>query len=150
MMLSFVICLAMTSLVFTENVWAASKPGRIKKSSIKVTSVKTNSAVVKYGKSKGAKKYQVAYKPAGGKWKYKTTKKRKLILKSLKAGTKYRVKVRGLRGKKTKGKWSSAVVFTTAADPSAGESTGTGEDSGENAWTGGVSWGLPNNCRDKD
>ena len=119
MMLAFVLCMAMTSLVFTENAWAASKPGKIKKSSIKVTSVKTNSAVVKYGKSKGAKKYQVAYKPAGGKWKYKTTKKRKLTLKSLKAGTKYKVKVRGIRGKKTKGKWSSVVVFTTAADPSA-------------------------------
>lgn len=113
MVLVFILCMSMIATLFTENTYAASKPGKIKKSTIKVTNVKATSAVIKYGKSKGAKKYQVAYKAPGGKWIYKTTSKHKVTLSNLLSDTKYNVRIRGIKSSKKKGKWSSVVSFNT-------------------------------------
>ncbi len=131
MVLAFMICVAMTAAVFTENTYAAGKPGKIKKATIKIHKVIDRSATIKYGKSTGAKNYQIAYKAVSGKWKYKKTSKRKAVLKNLKPGTKYNVKVRGLSRSRSKGKWSSIVSFRTQSaggndeeiDPNAPQAT---------------------------
>jgi hypothetical protein len=101
----------------TQNADAASKPGKVKKSTIVFSDTTDTGFTVKYGKSKNAKKYQLAYRAydnenKAGKWQYKTTGKRSVKLSGLTADTKYGVKVRGISGKK-KGAWSAVVSNRT-------------------------------------
>lgn len=62
----------------------------------------------------GGSKYQIKYRIKGKKkWKTKTTKKIKIVLKKLKKGKKYQIKARAFRKvgkKKYYGKWSKVKV----------------------------------------
>ncbi len=102
---------------------AGSKPAKIK--TVKLSKSTTTTLTIKWSKSSGAKKYQVAYKKSGAK-KYKTVTvkntKRTYKISKLKANTNYYVKVRGVNGKK-KGKWSSAKKLKTKV-PSKDTTTG--------------------------
>jgi hypothetical protein len=113
LVMTFAMCMFVMAFASTQNANAASKPGKVKKSTIVFQNTTDTGFTVKYGKSKYAKKYQLAYRAydnenKAGKWQYKTTGKRSVELTGLTADTKYGVKVRGIRGKK-KGPWSAVV-----------------------------------------
>ena len=88
------------------------KPGRVAIASLKSTAKKkaTVRIVWKSSRTKSAK-YQVAYRVKGTKkWTKVTSANKKVILKKLKSGKKYQVKVRAFtksNGTRTYGKWSA-------------------------------------------
>ena len=99
--------------VFALDTYAAggSKPAKVKK--VTLTSATVDTLSIKWSKAKRAKQYQIAFKETGTKkYSYVKTKKLSYDLANLKAGTRYTIKVRGLRGKK-KGKWSKVKKWTT-------------------------------------
>lgn len=114
--LAFAIAAAMVPVLGTQSVYAASKPGKVKISSVKANS--TTAFTVKWKKVSGAKGYQIRYSTRSsmsGAKKILTTKKSRKI-KKLKAGTKYYVQVRAYKkskGKKIYGKWSKKKSVTT-------------------------------------
>ena len=80
--------------------------GKVKAPTVKAKS--KTSAKVSWKKVKGAKKYQLQYRQAGGKWKAKAVKGTSKIVKSLKASKLYQFRVRAVAGKQ-KGAWSSVT-----------------------------------------
>ena len=64
------------------------------------------SVKVSWKKVKGAKKYRLQYRQAGGKWKAKTVKGASKTVKGLKADKLYQFRVRAVAGKQ-KGAWST-------------------------------------------
>ncbi len=85
------------------------KPAKVK--GLKLTSTKKNQLKVTYTKAKGGVKYQLAYRIKGKKaWKKVTVKGASKLLKSLKGGKTYQVKVRAFKkvsGKTYYGAWSA-------------------------------------------
>ena len=125
-----VLTLLIAFSMLSVDAYAASskKPARV--TNVKLSSSTTKSLSVKWGKAKNAKKYQIAYKKASAKkYKYVTLKKgkRSYVIKKLKANTQYRVKVRGINGKK-KGKWSKVKKFKTKKVKATGPDTNTNVD----------------------
>lgn len=110
--------------MLSVDVYAASKtPAKVK--GLKLSSKTTKTISIKWNKAKNARKYQVAYrKSTAKKYKIVTLKagKRSYTIKKLKANTLYRVRVRGVNGKK-KGKWSAVKKIRTKK-PEAGTETG--------------------------
>lgn len=117
MLMAFCVALSMMP-VNTYAAASGSAPAKIK--TVKLSKSTKSSLTIKWSKSKGAKKYQIAYKKAGAKkYKIKTVsnKKRTNTIAKLKAGTRYYIKVRGINGKR-KGKWSSRKRFRTKSSSS--------------------------------
>ena len=88
--------------------YAAKKPAKVKVTSIEQTQNKA--AAISWKKVSGAKGYQVSYRVTGGKWEKKDTKKRRLVIKKLKANKTYEFRVRAYKKngkKKIYGKYSA-------------------------------------------
>ncbi len=91
-------------------------PNYLATTSLKVKTVKTTSAVAYWNTVSGAKNYQVYNATTK---KYSTTTAKSLTLSGLKAGTEYKIRVRGyskVSGKNVYGAWSSYITFTTVPD----------------------------------
>ena len=105
--------------LFITDAYAAGgkKPGKIKK--IQCVTTTDSTVTVSWSKSKKANNYQIGYKPGNAK-KYlyiKTGNVRTFTISGLAPGSRYDVKVRGLKGKK-KGAWSKVKkCYTAAAAP---------------------------------
>ena len=115
LLLTCLIAIGMCLPAVASPAFAASKtPSKVK--SVKVSKIKTTSFKVSWKKAAKAKKYQVQYVKSGVSWskaKSKTVKSKYVTIKKLKQGVKYKVRVRGINGKK-KGKWSKTVMKRTA------------------------------------
>lgn len=95
---------------------AASHMSQVK--GLKVTMATNNAITIKWSGVKGAKKYEVQYKIASGKWKSKKTSKKTIKIKDLKSNKKYYFKVRALNGSKV-GKFSKTISQRTYIKPAA-------------------------------
>jgi hypothetical protein len=103
------------AIAFTQSASAATRPGKVKWSSITKT---PTTITLKWKKASKAKGYSVYQKKSGKYKKIKTTTKRTYTAKKLKAFKSYSFKVRAYKmsgGKKVYGKYSSAKKVTTAA-----------------------------------
>ncbi|MCI2061403.1 MAG: leucine-rich repeat protein [Eubacteriaceae bacterium] len=114
--LAIAVVIAFTpAIAFTQSASAATRPGKVKWSSITKT---PTTITLKWKKASKAKGYSVYQKKSGKYKKIKTTTKRTYTVKKLKAFTSYSFKVRAYRmsgGKKVYGKYSSVKKVTTAA-----------------------------------
>lgn len=84
-------------------------PGKV--TGVKVTPY-TTSLKVSWKKVTGAEEYEVYYSDNGKSWKKSTASKNSLTLKKLKSATNYKIKVRGVTGKR-KGSYSSVLSAAT-------------------------------------
>ena len=106
------VAMAFTAIaVSVDDSYAATAPAKVK--NLKMTAKTKTSFDLKWSKAKGAKKYQIAYKVNGAKkYTFRTTKKVKFTISKLQSGTKYKVKVRAINGKKY-GDWSKEKTLKT-------------------------------------
>ncbi|MDY2960432.1 MAG: hypothetical protein SOR72_06530 [Hornefia sp.] len=113
--LTLLLCLVMLASCFEKSeAFAKSrrvkKPTKINYKTIKIKAYQ-NSAKITFKKGKRASKYQVLYKAKNAKkWKYKVIKAKKkkvqtVTIKKLKKGTKYYLKIQGIKYKKVGKKW---------------------------------------------
>jgi len=119
MMIAVMVGITFSFALTTQDVSAASKPGKVK--SLSVSAKTTNSLTVKWKKPKRANKYKVSYKVnSSSSWKTVTVKsKKKTISKKLtglSANTGYQIKIRSYKGKKA-GKWSKVITGRTQQKP---------------------------------
>ncbi|MBR3785456.1 MAG: fibronectin type III domain-containing protein [Firmicutes bacterium] len=106
------VAVAITSIaVSVDDIYAATAPAKVK--NLKMVSKTKTSFDIKWSKVKKAKSYQIAYKKVGAKkYTYKKTSNVQYSIKKLQSGTKYKVKVRALNGKKY-GAWSAEKTLKT-------------------------------------
>jgi len=106
------VAMALTAVAINvDDIYAATAPAKVK--NLKLVSKTKTSLEVKWSGVKKAKTYQIAYKKAGAKkYTFKKTTKVKYAISKLQSGTKYKVKVRAINGKKY-GAWSSEKTFKT-------------------------------------
>ena len=88
----------------------ANKPAAAAKITKRTTDANYNTKSIKITvKAKNAKKYKIAYRVKGGKWKYITTTKKNYTLKKLKKKGLYQIKVAGINKDGKRGKYSKIV-----------------------------------------
>lgn len=115
LILVFVTAFSGMMFVGTDASYAASRPAKV--TGLKVSSKTTETINLQWSKAKRAKKYQLAYRVAGGSWKYKTIKARSYKITKLKGYTRYYFRVRAVNGKR-KGKWSATNnIYTNPINP---------------------------------
>ena len=86
------------------------KPAAAAKITKRITDADANAKTIKVTMNgKNVKKYRIAYRVKGGKWKYITTTKKNYTLKKLKSKGLYQIKIAGINKDGKRGKYSTIV-----------------------------------------
>ncbi len=101
-----------------EDIYADSKPAKVKPTSISCESKTYHSIKIKWGKAKGAKKYDVRYRPKGRSgWTTKTTTSCNFNVPNMLSNKSYQFEIRSVKSSRLKSKWSGIKEFSTKKTP---------------------------------